>query len=177
MNRTILTLLFVLIGTSYVAGQKSPTKEPGQGLTPDKGYIMINDLTGGIGLGLVNTPMAKSFFGFTTIHGYQLDKNFVVAAGTGFSAYNGGNLIPLFLDLRYHFPINPFTPFASGDGGVLFNTSGGTKLFINPAVGVRYALNRNVGFNFSTGLFVQTGNGIRDSFINFKLGVTYIPRK
>jgi hypothetical protein len=176
MNRTILITAFILMSASYTLAQRVPSTDPGQGLTPSKGYITINDITGGIGLGLVNTPLSKSFFGFTTIHGYQINKSFVVAAGTGFSAYNGGNLIPFFVDLRYHFLINTFTPFVSGDGGALFNTAGGTKLFINPAAGVRYTLNRNIGLNFGTGLFIQTGDGVRDSYINFKLGVTYIPR-
>jgi hypothetical protein len=176
MNRTIFIISLILLGASYTSAQIVSSKNPGQTLNPNKGYITINDLTGAVGLGKVNTSLSKSFFGFTTIHGYQIDQSFVVAAGTGFSAYNGGNLIPLFLDLRYSFLISTFTPFVLGDGGVLFNTTGGTKLFINPAVGVRYTLKRNTGLNFSTGLFVQTGEGVRDSFINFKLGITFIPK-
>jgi hypothetical protein len=162
------TFLVVL----YASGQTVTMTKPAQTISTTPGYITINEFTGGVGLGIVSGSFGKSFVGITTIHGYQVDHSFVVAAGTGFLAYNGGNLIPLFMDLRYCFPINPFTPYVLGDGGVLLNPSGSTKLFINPAVGVRYSMNRKIGFNFSTGLFVQKGDGIRDSFINFKLGVT-----
>jgi hypothetical protein len=172
MKRTLMLFIAILPVVFSAYGQSVTMTKPEQTISTTPGYITINEFTGGIGLGIVNGSFGKSFFGITTIHGYQVDQNFVVAAGTGFLAYNGGNLIPLFMDLRYCFPINPFTPYVLGDGGVLLNPSGGTKLFINPAIGVRYSMNRKIGFNFSTGLFVQKGDNIRDSFINFKLGVT-----
>jgi hypothetical protein len=177
MNRTLLLFsIFLLVSfTASAQGRVSPNK-PIKKLSTETGYITINELTGGAGLGLVTTPLSKYFFGFTTIHGYQVNESFVVAGGTGFSAYNGGNLVPFFMDFRYRFMISTFTPYVVGDGGLLFNTAGSTKLFINPAVGVRYTINRKFGANFSTGLFVQTGDGVRDSYINFKLGVTFIPR-
>jgi hypothetical protein len=177
MNRTLLLILIILFGASYSSAQNIVTpNKPVPLFNAEPGYITINELTGAFGLGIVNAPYAKHFFGFTTIHGYQVNESFVVAGGTGFSAYNGGILIPLFMDFRYRFLINTFTPYVVGDGGVLFNPSGGTKLFINPAAGVRYTLNRKIGFNFSTGLFVQKGVGVRDSYINFKLGVTFKPQ-
>lgn len=177
MNRILLLILIFLLCSSYSSAQNrvSPNK-PIQLLSSAPGYITINELTGGPGLGIVSAPYSKYFFGFTTLHGYQIDKSFVVAAGTGFSGYNGGSMIPLFLDFRYRFLVSTFTPYITGDGGVLFKLAGGTKLFINPAVGVRYTINRQIGINFSTGLFVQSGEGVRDSYINFKLGVTFIPQ-
>jgi hypothetical protein len=87
-------------------------------------------------------------------------------------------MIPLFMDFRYRFLISTLTPYIVGDGGLLFDISGsgGTKIFFNPAAGIRYAINSKVALNFSTGLFVQKGVGVRDSYINFKLGVTFIPK-
>ena len=73
---------------------------PGTLLNNNPGLITINELHFGIGLGITNVPYSKSFFGFTTINGYQINKNFVAAAGTGLSFYNGGMLVPLFLDFR-----------------------------------------------------------------------------
>jgi opacity protein-like surface antigen len=177
MNRKLLLISIMLLAASSVSAQDivSPNK-PVPLINSAPGYITINELTGGPGLGIVNAPYSKYFFGFTTIHGYQIDQSFVIAAGTGLSAYNGGTMIPLFMDFRYRFLISTFTPYVVGDGGVLFKLSGGVKLFINPAVGVRYTINRKIGLNFSTGLFVQSGAGVRDSYINFKLGVTFIPK-
>jgi opacity protein-like surface antigen len=176
MNRTLLLILIILLGASYSSAQTmvAPNK-PIPLFNAESGYITINELTGGFGLGIVDAPYSKHFFGFTTIHGYQINESFVVAGGTGFSAYNGGSLIPLFMDFRYRFLISTFTPYIIGDGGLLFNPSGGTKLFINPAAGVRYTINRKIALNLSTGLFVQKGVGVRDSYINFKLGVTFKP--
>jgi hypothetical protein len=165
----------ILLSVAYASGQKkvAPNK-PGKVLSTEPGYVTINELNGGPGLGIVSAPYAKYFFGFTTIHGYQVDQSFIVAGGTGYSAYNGGGMVPLFIDLRYSFPMGEFTPYASGDGGVLFLMKGSSKLFINPAAGVRYTISRNVALCFSTGLFIQTGEGVRDSYVNFKLGAIYI---
>jgi hypothetical protein len=177
MNRTFLLITaFILIAT-FTQGQNlvSPNR-PAQNFNTDPGYIMINEITGGPGLGIVNTPFSKYFIGFTTVHGYQINKSFVAAAGTGFSVYNGGNLIPLFISLRYRFLVRNVTPYIAGEGGTLFNPAGGTKLFINPALGVRYTVNRRIGLNISSGLFVQKSNEVRDSYINFKVGITFMPK-
>jgi hypothetical protein len=177
MNRTLhLIVTFILI-SSFASAQNLVTpNKPGQRFNSDPGYITINEISGGPGLGIVNTPYSKYFIGFTTVHGYQINKNFVVAAGTGFSAYNGGNFIPLFIDLRYRFLISNVTPFVAGEGGTLLNLSGGTKLFINPTLGVRYTVNRKIGLNISSGLFIQKSDETRDSYINFKVGVTFMPQ-
>jgi hypothetical protein len=178
MNRTLLLLTAFMLITLYVSGQNLVTpNRPVQNFNSEPGYITINEFSGGPGLGIVDGPFAQYFVGFTTIHGYQINKNFVTAAGAGFSVYNGGNLIPIFIDLRYRFFNSTFTPYIVGDGGVLLNPSGGTKLFVNPVAGIMYTLSKKVGINFGAGLFVQKGDGMRDSYINFKLGVTFMPLK
>jgi len=149
--------------------------KPYVSLSTKSGYITINEFTVGIGLGDVSVPYSKSFFGINTIHGYQINESFVVGGGTGISFYNGGTFIPLFADVRYRFLINTFTPFLYGDGGVLINTSGGAKLFMNGGAGVRYTINNNFGVHFGAGLMIQNEQA-RDAFINFKLGVTFKPK-
>jgi hypothetical protein len=176
MNRPILLIFIILVSNSHLFGQNlvSPNK-PVQHFNTEPGYVTINEFSGGPGLGIVDAPFSKYFVGFTTIHGYQINKNFITAAGTGFSIYNGGNLIPVFIDLRYKFFNSTFTPYILGDGGVLFNPEGGTKLFVNPVAGLMYTVNKKVGINFGAGLFVQKGDEIRDSYVNFRLGVTFMP--
>lgn len=176
MKRSLAILTVILLTMSMVSAQEMvPPNKPYVSLNGIPGYITINELTGGIGLGDVSVSYSKFFFGFTTIHGYQINDAFVVGGGTGVVFYNGGTFIPLFADVRYRFLINTFTPYLYGDGGLLFNTAGGKKLFISGGPGVRYTVNNNIGINFATGLLIQYGDS-RDSFVNFKLGLTYKPK-
>ena len=176
MKRTpaILTIILLTMFTVSAQDMVVPNK-PIVTLSGTRGYITINELTTGVGLGVVSVPYSKSFFGFTTIHSYQINESFVVGGGTGVSFYNGGTFIPVFADVRYRFLINTLTPYLFGDGGLLVNTAGGTKLFMNGGAGVRYTINKKFGLNFGTGIWTQYGNA-RDSFINFKLGVTFKPK-
>ncbi|MDO9580283.1 MAG: hypothetical protein Q7J06_06905 [Bacteroidales bacterium] len=178
MKRSLAILTVILLTMFTVSAQdKVALNKPIVSLSGTKGYITINELTAGIGLGDVSVPYSKSFFGFTTIHGYQINESFVVGGGTGVSFYNGGTFIPVFADVRYRFliKINTFTPYLFGDGGFLINTTGGMKMFINGGAGVRYTINNQIGINFGTGLWIQYGD-TRDSFVNFKLGVTFKPK-
>jgi hypothetical protein len=170
----ILTVILLTIFTVSAQEKVTPNK-PTVALSSAKGYITINELTGGIGLGDTSVPYSKSYFGFTTIHGYQINQSFVVGGGTGVSFYNGGTFIPVFADVRYRFMISTFTPYLFGDGGLLLNTAGGTKLFMNGGGGIRYTINTKLALNFGTGLWIQYGD-FRDAFISFNLGVTFKPK-
>ena len=178
MKRSLFILLFITVCVIVVSAQdRVNPNRPNSSLISGSGYVTINELTAGIGLAHNIVPYSKSFFGFTTIHGYQIDQNFFLGAGTGASFYNGGAMIPLFLDIRFSFKINPFTPYFFGDGGFLFSLSdlnNETKIFVNPGIGVKYPINEHLGLNFGTGYWMQAGgSSIRDSFINFKLGVIF----
>lgn len=144
-------------------------------LSAVKGYITTNEFTAGFGLGEVNAPYAKYFFGITTIHGYQVDRNFILGGGTGISFYNGGALVPLFLDFRYRIYVSRVTPYVAMDGGLLFDFSDKKDLrpFINPGAGVTLALKPKLALSFGTGFFVQWGDVARDTYINLKTGVVY----
>ncbi|MBE0640845.1 MAG: hypothetical protein IH599_02335, partial [Bacteroidales bacterium] len=147
-------------------------------LNPGTGYITINEITGGIGLGVRDLPIAKGFTGFNTIHGYQVNKNFMVAGGTGVWFYNESTLIPLFADFRYRFMISSLTPFVYADGGFLLDPkdlNGGMRLFINAGPGVRYAMSNRLAFNLGAGLLIQMGEQRRDSYLNIMLGITFKP--
>ena len=178
MIRLIIFLfcLFVLSGSSglFCQDRMLPFKPEGL-LNTSPGFISINELTTGIGLGNTDVPFSKRFFGFTTVNGYQINKSFAAALGTGLSFYNDGLLVPLFIDFRYRFNIDLFTPYVFADGGFLLNFSDfkGTTLFINPGIGVRYSISRNLAANLGSGLLLQSGETGRNSFINLKTGVTY----
>jgi len=178
MKKTIqisILALLVSIG-AFPQGLIRPNK-PALTLDASTGFITINELNAGFGLGGVATPYSKSFFGFTTVNGYQVNETFLAGAGTGILLYNDGPMIPLFLEFRLRILIEKFTPYLSGSGGLLLNPSDfntGTRMFINPSAGVRYTLNRNLGVTLSTGLLMQMGSNVgRSSFINIRSGVVY----
>jgi len=111
MKPVIVLLILLLSGTIPVPAQDMviPNK-PYSSLNSRPGYITYNELTTGFGRGDVSVPYSKSFFGFNTIHGYQINKKFVIAGGTGISFYNGGTLSPLFMDIRYRLKSRLLTP-------------------------------------------------------------------
>ena len=167
----LLVLLIGLASLSVSAQDMRPTSA----LNPENGFISINELTAGVGLGITNVPYAESYFGFTTINGYQINKSFVAAGGTGILAYNGGVLVPLFLDFRYSFNTENFIPYFWADGGFLLNFNDfkdGTKQFVNPGFGVRKSFSESIAATLGAGVLFQSG-GSRDSFVNFKGGVIY----
>ena len=170
-----LIIIFICSVVTVSAQSEDSLKQSAYVHHSNAGFITINELTGGIGLGETGPPYSKSFWGFTTVNGYQTDFNFIAAIGTGLSFYNGGMLVPLFLDFRYEFNLDQFKPYIFVDGGLLFNFSDfkeGTKLFINPGIGVKHYFSEKMSITLGGGLLIQYRPD-RDSFINIKAGVSY----
>ncbi len=177
MKRLIIFLfcIVVLSGSSGLLCQDwCITNQHERLLSSKSGFISTDELIAGIGLGVTDTPYSKSFIGFTTVNGYQINKNFEAAVGIGLSFYNGGLLVPLFLDFRYRVNMGLFAPFIFADGGLLLNVSdiNATKRFVNPGIGVRYSFSYKIAFNLGIGPLVQW-DASRDAFIGIKAGVTY----
>ena len=116
--------MFICSGVAVSAQSEDSLKQSAYVHHSRPGFIQINELTGGIGLGETGPAYSKGFFGFTTVNGYQTDYNFIAALGTGLSFYNGGMLVPLFLDFRYEFNLDQFQPQIFVDGGLLFFNEG-----------------------------------------------------
>lgn len=178
MKKILLLSLITLFCEVTATAQSSPRQHvPTHRSRGVPGYVTINEFQFGFGLGDVSVPYSRSLIGFTTMHGYVINNLFTIGGGTGISFYNGGTLVPLFLDVRYHHDYNQsFVPFFFGNGGFLIDVNdfnSGTKLFLNAGPGVSYAATRNLAFNLGSGLLIQMGNQHRYTFINFKLGVTY----
>jgi hypothetical protein len=175
MKQLFLLPVIILIShiTLYSQELIIPNK-PYSILDSSPGYITINEFTTGFGVGDTRAPYSKSFFGINTIHGYQINRNFIFAAGTGVSFYNGGTLIPAFLDLRFHFSLKTISPYFAGDGGLFLNPSGAAKLFISPGAGFRYSISKKLCLNFGAGFLVQVAEG-QDSFVNLKIGIAFKP--
>lgn len=162
-----------------------------------KNFVTIVNLTNigyGYGLGATPTvpvPFSDNFINITNITGYKFSlsqrykdryglklRNCVFTGlGVGFANYNGGSLVPFFLDVRYWLNYNVVSPYIYGDGGLLLNFSdlnGGTRMFLNPGFGFSFALTEKLVFKTETGLFIQMGNSKpRDAFLNFNLGLAF----
>lgn len=176
MKRAISFIVIIFIATSIVTAQyKVVPNMPYSTLNTAPGFITINEATFGVGLSGTTAPFSKQFFGFTSVNGYQVNRNFIFAAGTGLSFYESGLLVPLFLDFRFSFYISRLTPYIFGDGGLLINVSdlNNTKLFINPGVGARYTLSRGIALNLGAGILSQVDGTVRESFLNLKFGLVY----
>ncbi len=175
MKRIILFLVISAAASGAIYSQNLviPNK-PYAFFNSSPGYITINEFAAGMGLTKENVPFSKSFFGFNTIHSYQINRNFILGAGTGIYVYNGGGMVPIFMDFRFNFSIQTLTPFFSGDGGLLVNPEGTEKIFINPGAGVRYALDDNICLTFGAGYFIQVAE-TQNSFVSFRLGLTFKP--
>jgi len=125
----------------------------------ENGFVDIISVTGGYGLKLRDLDYEKHLIAIDNVFGYQINRNFLAGIGTGIHLYDGGELIPLFLDFRYRFGKGSFKPFLSADGGFLlcledFEES---NTFIQPMIGLSRRLGQKTYLYLSTGLtIIQT---------------------
>jgi len=139
------------------------------------GWFNNTELNGGIGLYLTNKPFSHYFYGVTTVNGYVINKNFLTGIGTGISNYNGGWLVPLYLDFRYTLPRGKFTPYVFADGGFQFDFEHiklPNSIFMNPGIGFYKIITNRLALNAGAGLFVQQYD-FRSAFINLKVGLYF----
>jgi hypothetical protein len=139
-------------------------------------FIGAGELEGGLGINTTDVPYSQYFFGGSVLFGMEFNKRFLAGIGTGAHIFNGGTLMPLFLEFRYGLPVKSFTPYIFSKGGALLNFSGYThsNLFLNAGIGVRHQISDQLALNLGTGLYSHnSGVSRRDSFINFNLGLIY----
>jgi hypothetical protein len=174
----IISLLTAFTAVTSAQVRRVAPNKPYLILNSRPGYITINEFTSGFGLSGTTSPYSQYYFGFTTIHGYQVDENFVFGLGTGISYYNDGLLIPLFVDMRYRFSISTITFYVFGDAGFLFSPddlNNETRIFVNAGPGLRLAINSKLALNVSPGILTQMGPKSRASFLNLRIGATFKP--
>lgn len=141
------------------------------------GYFNNTFITGAYGLRDRAADYTHHFIGFSTVNGYVINKHFMTGIGIGLYGYNGGGfMMPLFVDLKYHFGRRNFTPYIFADGGLLIDLNNTQlskpSLFVNPGIGIDKKLGRHFSVNLGAGYFLQKDN-VRNSFINAQLGLIY----
>lgn len=177
---TSLILLTVLISTAVGQPDDRIAKSPKLNYDWRPGFVSITELTGALGLGITEDDLSKSYYGFTTVAGYQFTRNIKAGIGAGVHFYNESTLFPLYLDMRYSFNAQEIVPFFAGAGGIMLDFSDleNTRVFINPSAGLRYVAANRTAVTFSTGLMVTTGGpNARKSFLNFNLGIELKSKK
>ena len=182
MKRTLL-ILTIIFGVA--AAYSQPYKRPVT-LNPGSGYVSINEITAGYGLGSREPDFAGYFLGLTTTHGYQLNlyglrvnSSLSGGVGTGISLYNGGILFPLYGDVRFTSNRKRVSPFIFARSGLLIsvdNFHSLTRVFINGGGGVKFRINEYATLSIAPGLYIQMGSGVsRDAFVDLKAGVSFKP--
>jgi hypothetical protein len=176
-------LLIVLMACVNIFGQPYNRHVT---LNPNSGYVSISEIACGYGLGTSTAGYSKQYFGFTTMHGYQLNfyglnvnSNLQGGLGAGILFYSKDYLFPLYFDLRISQNKKQVSIFFFGDAGFLISVkdfNAQTRLFINGGSGVRLKLDDHISVNVAPGLFIQMGTGSRDSFRNLKAGISFKPR-
>lgn len=143
-------------------------------------FVTAGELTSGLGMAQTQVPYSHYFIGGSVLFGMEFNKRFLAGIGTGAHAFNGGVLVPLFLEFRYGFPIRNYTPYIFSQAGALMNFSSydRSNIYANGGIGLRHAINDNLAFNIATGIYTHSsGVSGRDSFLNFKVGLIYSKSK
>lgn len=142
----------------------------------ESGFISITEAGGGFGLGDTSPDYSRSLISITSVAGYRINSHFIAGIGAGAHIYNGGAMIPLYIDMRYTFKDSKFSPYIVADGGMLFNISdlASSGVFINSGIGLLRKLNEKVILNLSVGGIIQGAPaGMRNTFVNIKGGVSF----
>lgn len=178
MKKLLVMLVIFVFASILIFGQADSSMLKFSFASISKsGIYNTTEMNFGVGLGDTNADYSKSFFGVTGGVGLGIFRNLLCGIGTGVFFYNGGTLIPIYLDIRYFLEFGKISAYAFSAGGLLLNISGsndGTRLLLNPGLGIKYHLGNKISANIGAGVLIQTiKDKERDSFFNFKLGIIY----
>lgn len=153
------------------------------------GFYNLTEVTYGFGLEVITTPFSHNHVGITTVNGLKFSNGFALGLGVGFLQYNysddnKGWMLPVYGDARYFIGRQKNKFFVAADGGFLFNFEDfkeHARYFVNPQVGMIIPVAKSTHLSVAAGLYTQydydffnrPDEGIRDSFINLKLGLLF----
>ncbi len=149
-------------GNIFVYGMKDVlkiTKEPYAKVDRDNSNTSIREkgyrgfIDGGYTFGVGD--FADNRIDFSTSHGYQFNPYLFAGLGLGAQYYfdNKKFEMPLFAHFRGEFLKGAATPFI--DFKVGYTVLDATGFYMNPSVGCRFAINKNLGLNFHFGYSMQ----------------------
>ena len=175
---TLLITLTAFTSLSAVGQQdrwsRTSGNEPKQ-MDKFSGYYNQTEVNLATGLGEVGPDFSKGFGGLTTVNGYRFNESFQAGVGIGYLQYDGGGVLPLYLDGRYYLLKKRNKVFAGASSGFMFplvETEHSGGLFVAPVAGIEVPIKNRSSLTFSAGLSTQwLRNPARDTFANFKVGI------
>jgi hypothetical protein len=186
--------LLVFIILAFTVATATQYAQESSSISLGSNYLNIADLSFGYGLGsapAVGGEFSKYYYGLTWVtglrilfnnryqddYGFSLGNSVFAGIGAGVNIYNGGFLVPLYVDLRYWIPLRNFAPYLYYDAGLLLNfkeLNQGTRIFVEGGGGITYTVTSQIAINAVTGLMIQMGNAKpRDAFIKLSLGSSF----
>ncbi len=188
--KKLLVLLFVAAAITIPAtGQRmdrSVRPVPAYPVIFRPGWIIMTDISYGIGLGATNDPLNpcdKSYISLTPAFGYQVSRSFLAAAGVGAMFNEDRFFVPVFARIRYTIPVvnDRIAPYINADGGLLFNfrnINTETRTYVNPGFGARFLVSPYTTATAEAGLLIHHGPGTpRNSFLSIKAGFLILLKK
>ena len=173
---SIILILFLSL-TAMSQQTEKIAHDPAVNYDWREGFVNMTEFNAGLGLGTTSVPYSGSYFGITTVNGYQFTRNIKAGIGLGIQIHNGGTLFPVYVDGRYSFSAGKYVPFLAAAAGWAVSPAdfiGQTRVFMNPSAGIKYVAWPKIGVSFSAGFMMQSGGSEgRSSFINFKLGIEF----
>ncbi len=139
-----------------------------------QGFVNITELNGAYGIATISVPYSRYFYGLSTVNGYVISKHWLTGVGLGLYNFNGGLVLPLYLDFRYSFRERKITPYIFADGGYMLKLEDmvNSSTFVNPGFGIYAKLGRKTALNLGAGIFTHDLER-RSSFVNVKLGLHF----
>jgi hypothetical protein len=121
------------------------------------GFINLTEINYGDGIGDVkagnNTLENDDYsFGFIIVNGYQLNEHLSLGIGIGIDKYKNTTLMPITFDARATFLKGKTSPVFIANVGYalgLDDVNGG--LVINPQIGIKTYISKNVAYLFNVG--------------------------
>lgn len=123
-----------------------------------KGFINLTEINycHGIGSVYVQDYYEKSdaySFGFRTVSGYQFNEHLSLGIGVGIDKYNNATYLPITFDVRATILKGKVSPvFAASIGYAVGSNTINYGLFINPQIGFKTYISKNVAYLFNVGL-------------------------
>ena len=118
-----------------------------------------------IGTGIAMNEPSATPFTWQVLGYYHISQRFATGIGTGFSYYEM-TMIPVFAGAKFAITQpHRFTPFVECAGGYAFapnmNINGG--IYLNPLIGLQYALPNKMKLQFAIGYELQNAERLKES--------------
>lgn len=121
------------------------------------GFINITEINycpgiGDINFGNYTVKNEDNSFGFRTVNGYQLNEHLSLGIGIGIDKYKNATLLPITVDARSTFLKGKVSPvFTANIGYAVGLNDVSSGLIINPQIGIKTYISRNVAYLFNVG--------------------------